>query len=116
MKAFDEIFLTRDEKKVLSKIRHGEPVNETDIVDTLASDYLFVRVNYDRVYDDVRHITQHVPNGTYSITPQYERYRAYRRDLFFSGKLPVIISVIALIGAYRHEIFSVVRAIMQLLK
>lgn len=92
MKPFNEIFLTKEEKKALSDIRRGKSVNNLEVINTLASDYLFVRIHYDRVCSDERHITRHIANGKYSLTPQYERYRAYRREQIAT---PIFISVIS---------------------
>ena len=57
-----------------------------------------------------------IQDGTYSLSDKYARYSIYRRDLFFRGKLPVIISVIALLRSYRNEILWLLQAIAKLLK
>lgn len=57
-----------------------------------------------------------IPDGTYSLSDKYTRYLIYRRDNFFKGKLPVIISVIALLRSYKDEILWLLQELAKLLK
>lgn len=54
--------------------------------------------------------------GKYVLTDEYTRYRVYQKDVFFKGKFPVIISLIALIKAFQDEILWLIQAVMRLLK
>jgi len=57
-----------------------------------------------------------IPDDTYSLTDKYYRYAIYRRDLFFKGKLPVILSAIALIKSFQDEILWLLQELAKLLK
>ena len=110
---FKEILLTKEERKILRKIRLHQPVKDSDTVSRLATEFCFVIRHYDRVTDPKTGLRHPVPNGKFSLTPEYERYRIYRREQYFVGKLPVILSIIALIISSTVAIFEVMQAIKQ---
>jgi hypothetical protein len=57
-----------------------------------------------------------VPNDVYSITELGINHLLYRKEKIFLKKLPVVISLIALISSFRTEILLLARLSIQLLK
>ena len=110
---FKEVLLTKEERKILHKIRLHRTVEDSDTISSLISPFCFVVRHYDRVTDPKTGLHHSVPNGKFSLTPDYERYRIYRREQYFVGKLPVILSIIALIISSTVAIFEVMQAIKQ---
>lgn len=55
-------------------------------------------------------------DGMYSISEFGKTYLLYRKDKIFLNKLPVIISLIALISSFRGEILLLGQLLMQLWK
>lgn len=54
--------------------------------------------------------------GTVHLGFNYQRWKKYRRELFFKGCFPVIISLIALIKSFQNEILWLLQELMKLLK
>ncbi len=95
---FDKIYLTYKERLLLLNIKIRGKV----VADIYSQPYRqlhkydFIKRNY--VYD-VEH-REDIFDGTVSLTMTYKRYCLYRREQFFRGKLPVIISILALMKSY----------------
>lgn len=105
MHDFDNILLTFSEKLTLVRFIFRKRIPEESLhasANALRS-YGLIQRNYS---DEINEIGERIPDGTYSPSDLCRRYRAYQRQQFFKTKLPVIISIIALIGAYRTEIHS----------
>lgn len=56
------------------------------------------------------------PKNDYHLTSTYWEYIAYRRESYFKGKLPVIISIIALMKSYGFGIDDIILWCMQQLE
>lgn len=108
--------LTKSEKKLLKRIASSKEVaiNDLDANDlhTLLQLKL-IKVNY---ANDLDSIGNFISLNTVSISQEYERYKAVKRTLFIERKLPIIISIIALLSSFRAEILLLIQAITQLLK
>ena len=109
---FEKIKLTISERLILFYIKKKKKVKFHKYPHKLIS-YGLIEQNY---LSEVNSIGAPIPEGTYSLTDFALRYRLYRKERYFEGKLPVIISIIALIGAYRNEIFSFLFSLTSLLQ
>lgn len=114
MSDFDNIFLSRKELKILKKL-------SKDI--SLPEDYLYQNfphlISFGFVYQAQTKQNAYgklLYYGNYVINDKGRQYLHYHKEKFFIAKLPVTLSIIALIGAFRQEIFWLIQAIEKLLK
>ena len=109
---FNEIILTRREFKTLKYIAKHKRVKEEEI-DSKISDTLF---KYHLItYNHTRHkneLGERVLDGTISVTDEYVRYKKFKRNNFIDSKIPIIISVIALLKSFSKEILWLIQSIM----
>lgn len=113
---FDDIILTNSEIKALKRIHKAHKLDYSLIdKETLYSlmNYNLISYNY---LQDTDCIGSSIQDGTVSTNKNYELYRKYLMNKFVETKLPIIISLIALIKSFDSEIISVLRLLMQLLK
>lgn len=107
-----QIRLTPAEKLFLRKLRFKKHLPLPENMRNLRSlglvdpDYL----------DEKGPIGECVPSGTVHLTDKYIRWCFYSRDTVFKEKIPVIISVIALLKSCQDEILWLLRQIAILLK
>jgi hypothetical protein len=108
---FKEIILTRKERKALKYIAKHSHVNvsnfDTDIIYELAS-YKLIAFDYS---DKKNSLGERIRYDTVSITENYLRYKKFLRNSFIERKLPIIISIIALIISFVALYFSYLQLI-----
>lgn len=115
MHDFDQVLLTLSERWILFRLQFKKKVSE----DFFRSSFhhllqcKLITINYKKERSESG---AYIRDGTYSLSPNYKRFRIYCRQRFFYKKLPIVISIIALIGAYRAEILLIIQGLMQLLK
>ena len=99
MENFDKIILTPKERFLLFTLRIQKkrkkdiwkaPYRQLHLYSLISPNYLPERGPEG----------ESITDGTFSLSDNYKRYRAYRREQFFKGKLPVIIALLALLKSY----------------
>ena len=105
-----QIYLSHSEFKTLKNIKRNRRLRVADGIEKLKSLKL--------IYENTSSTPGDMPVGigTFEISDSGKSYLIYRKEKLFEKKLPVVISVIALIGAYRYELLWLLQAIAQLLK
>ena len=113
---FDDIILTNSEIKALKRIHKAHKLNYSLIDEKVLyslMEYELISYNY---LNDRDSIGCQIRDGTVSTNRNYEIYKKYSFNKFVETKLPIIISLIALIKSFDSEIISVLRLLVQLLK
>lgn len=106
---FDKIVLSRGEKRSLRSFywKPKQVRNEIKYFRALYHEYRFINDNYTKEKDA---LGQFIPDGTYSLTERYEKYKIYRREkILFNipNWFTVVISLASLIA-------SIIIGLMQL--
>lgn len=96
----EKICLTRREKYLLLSMKNGKKIKPEFDVSQLVS-FGLIRRDYSGKKND---IGEQLPDDTYSITDYGHRYLIHKREEYFTRKLPVVISLIALIKSFWPEI------------
>lgn len=91
MHDFDKIVLTRSEQHTLQKFLFCKRVPEENLGSNAAilTSFGLIKANYSGKKNS---IGEQIPDGTYSLTDFYYRYRKYRREQIAT---PIFISVIS---------------------
>lgn len=106
-----DVYLTFNEVLLLKKfnkqtiLKKSEHMNNLIYFELIKPEY--IQTKYGSVPDI---------DGMYSISKFGETYLLYRKEKIFLNKLPVIISLIALISSFRIEILWIIQQLMQILK
>ena len=104
---FNGYFLTRYENKALKYIYKNGKIDKNDISKNMQKtllDYNLIEFN---TQNNLRKSDgSPIYDGTISTTDLYIRYRKYLRTTFFERKLPVIISLLALLIAILSAYFT----------
>lgn len=93
-------YLTIREKIFLFLLRFKKKIKPRFDVHQLAS-YGLIRSNHS---SEKNEIGEWLKDGTYSLTDSGKRYFIQRREAFFVKRLPVVISLVALIKSFWPEI------------
>lgn len=96
----DNIYLTHCEKRLLFLMRFKKKVKPSFDVSMLVS-YGLITPNSSGVKNS---IGEHLTDGTYSLSDKGNRYFIQIRENFFTTRLPVLISLIALVKSFWPEI------------
>lgn len=92
MNNFEDIVLIRSEKSALLKFIFHKRIPEESIADAVQVlvRYGFIKRNYSNKTNE---IGEQLPDGTYSLTDQYSRYRKYLKQQFRKSFIyPIIIA------------------------
>lgn len=103
------IYLTSREKRFLFSLRFRQHAKPRFDVSVLAS-YGLIHRNY---LSEKNEIGEYVPDGTYSLSDLGKRWFIQQREERFVKKLPVVLSVIALIKSFWPEIMSAFQWIIE---
>lgn len=113
---FDDIYFTNEEKRIIRALKKNQRINSSVFDFTILNNLIIMGfVSYN-------HLTERgpagafIPDGTVSLTDHYKRYRKFKIKTFIDHRIPIIISVIALLKSFEVEITSIVKQLMQLLK
>ena len=110
------VTLTKSEKKLLKRIASSKEVAINDLDANDLHTLLQLKLIKENYTNELDSIGNFISLNTVSIAKDYERYKSVKRTLFIERKLPIIISIIALLSSFRAEILWLIQAIMQLLK
>ena len=106
-----DVYLTYNEVQSLKKLKNQDVIKNPKNIDRLIN-YGLIQLNYSQ-FEPGNMPTR---NGTFSITEFGTNYLLYRKDKIFLKKLPVYISIIALISSFRKEILLLAQLVMHILK
>lgn len=112
---YESIILTDEEEKILKQANKNGSVSpdqyDQDLLERLVTLGLLASTFVSQTSESNSEAERYV------IVPQnYSRYRKAKKNSFIERKLPIIISIIALIKSFDHELISGMKLIMQLLK
>lgn len=106
VKIFGNAILTKDEIKALKQISKHKKLS-IDVLDQEVLNSLFayglIALNYTGKKNS---IGEYISDDTVSVTNEYRRYKKTVRNNFIERKLPIIISIIALIFSAISLYFS----------
>lgn len=106
-----DVYLSFREVRLLKKIKKRAGLKKSEYMNRLIYFELiepeYIQTEYGKEPDI---------DGKYTISKFGEIYLLYRKEKIFLNKLPVIISLIALISSFRKEFLWLGRLLMQLLK
>lgn len=105
----DSFYLTSRERWFLFLLRFKKKIKPRFDVHPLASRGL-IRPN---ASDERNEIGEVLTDGTYSLTDAGRRYFIQRREIIFTKRLPVVISLIALIKSFWPEISGLCRWLIE---
>gem|GEM_PF-4930593 len=113
MKSYNvsDIFLSYKEVRALKKCSKVDITKQLKHNERLLH-YGLIQFNY------VQNVPGNMPvsDSSFSITEFGINYLLYRKEKMFLKKLPVVISLIALVSSFRHEILLLAQSVVQLMK
>lgn len=104
----DDILLSRKEKRLLRQILRKKEVPDTFCNEYQKKTFLkyeLITITYPQIISSSgRPVTLSNAPAHIKISDKAYRYFLYRKEAYFKGKLPVVISVIALVKSFDREI------------